>query len=441
MTESVTGDFSSAFSNNPHLSSFAFVIPLEKFVYRRDGAWNFAEPVGKEGIRHHLLAARMDEDLVDETLRKRQYLMVYGQDLAPNQKPIFKSAEGKFYINTWVPPELQPVAGKYPRIQSVLNHLTKKDPEGIRWLKHWMAWKVQNPTLVPKVAVVLATQQGGGKGTLAFCMRAMLGFANTAIVKREELGNKFNSRWIGKLFVLGDEVLSNDSIKDVSNLLKILIDGNEIEVEGKNKDQRAITNKLAWMFASNDKIAPLVLERGDRRYSVFTNHDPLSDEYRELLNTSFEADRKTPTPAFAAEMAALYHELLHTEVDRTFVSMPYSNGAREDLIEANLPMHELFMQYVNDVGIDGVIKEVAERDYSFGPNKATWDFGDKGVAVSAVYRCYVDYCKHTGGKSLKLNRFCAAVKNADVPWNYDRVPFGKLKVGVYVLPRGEVVTP
>ena len=442
----------------PPAADIAFVIPLEKFVYKHRGAWNVTTPVGERGIKAFLVDAGWRVEDVNRKLKEFDFVRVYGHDMAPGKGELYLDEETQRpMLNTWVRPPLQPVQGEYARIRRVLEWLTKGDEGGIRWLTHWMALKIQNPELVPKVAVVLATQQGGGKGTLAFLMRQMLGDANTAIVKREELGNKFNKRWIDKLFVLGDEVLSNESLKDISNLLKVLIDGNEIELEGKGEHQRAINNRLAWMFASNDRIAPVVLEKGDRRYSVFSNHDPLPSDYVDMLNTSFEADRKTPTPDFAAEISAFFYDLLHLEVDRTLVRMPYKNEAREALIQANRPTQELFIEHVNEVGLQDMLTALADqkssrsmkspeellREWNIGADEIDNTDGVAGIAASAVYECYQEYCRQTGGKPLKQVRFATAVRNSELPWAYHRPWVARLKrqVGVYVLPKPTVKNP
>lgn len=424
-------------------TDIAFVIPLEKFVYKINDAWNISEPVGKEGIKNHLLATGWPADTVKLFLNSGGYLKVYGHALAPKKPPLFRDADGKRYINTWVPPTLQPAPGDYPRIRRVLEWVTKGDAEGIRYIKHWMAQKVQIQNLVPKVALVFSTEEGGGKGTLAYVMRAMLGLKNTAVIKSEELGNRFNSRWIGKLFVLGDEVLTNENVKDVSNMLKVLIDGNEIEIEGKGKDQRAIENQLSWMFASNDQIAPVVLGKNDRRYSFFSNHDPLPEDYKALLNSGFQADRKTPTAEFESEMAAFYHEMLNTEVDRAFVSKPYGNDDRDQLIEANFPTHTLFFKDVEQVGIKHHIEDMlfrAQDRHRLEKTREAWELKTpEGTAVNTqiLYRCYVNYAKAVGARALKLNKFGSAAQNHRPAWKKVRKTMLGKQVNCYVVPPHE----
>lgn len=397
-------------NDEPRHGAFAFVIPWERFVYRRDGRWLVTEPIGKEGITNHLLESGMAPDEVKAMLQSRSYNKVYGVEIVPGVGH-FHEEGGRWYLNTWVEPRVVATPGEYPRIERILDFLTDGDAAGAEWLAHWLALKVQNPAIVPRVAAVFTTKPGSGKGTLAKILSLLLGPENCATIEGSALESRFNARWADKLFVLADEVLTSESVKDVSNRLKVLIDAEHIELEGKGENQRAVRNRLAWMFASNDDVAPVVLEVGDRRYSVFSNHSPVPDEYKQMLKDAWEDDGATPTASFAAEISAFYHDLLELEVDRRLVSSPYDNAARDELIEANLPSHRLFFRYVDDVGVDALLdRVVTQGDWSLSRTRPEWDFGADGLATNIIYQCYVLFCRDAGAKALKLNKFGSAVK-------------------------------
>jgi hypothetical protein len=420
------------------LSDFAYHIPLEKFVYRHpDRSWNTGEMVSKEGIRNHLLWGGWSMPEIKILLQEGSYLRVHGTDFAPGKEPLMRQADGRFYLNTWIRPTLEPLPGEYPTIERILAWLTNDDQDAQLWLCSWMAAKVQKPDFVPKVAVVLAAEQGTGKGTLASVLQRMLGEANCATIERSALENKFNSRWIDKVFVLADEVLSHDNLKDVSNLLKVLIDGSEIEIERKGKDQRTIRNKLAWMFASNDKVAPVVLESSDRRYSVFSNHNMLTPEYDALLKGCFVAsDKARVTPTFAREIQAFYYDLLHMDVDYVLISKPYANVSRAELIEANLSSHEMFFKSVQESGVDEWLVAVLRKDWNLEKARGDWDFGEHGLSLGMLYACYVEFCRTAGGKPLKINRFGVAVRNHRPIWEHSsRMGASKKRVHCYKAPR------
>ncbi len=412
---------------------FAYHTGLEKYVLRKGNKWDITGPVTEKGLQHFLVACGLNAAAAKATIITKRYPIVVGHKMAPGQKPlVMDPEEGFYYLNAWTAPRLSPAPGEYPLIQRVLEWLTKGDKEGVRWLTHWMAAKVQNPTLVPKVAVVTATQPGGGKGTLAHVMREMLGKDNTETVEGEALENRFNLKWAGKLFIFGDEIRANEKTRDISQKLKGLISEKEIEQEGKGSNQRTIRNYAAWMFASNSEITPVVVERGDRRYAVFTNHDDLPADYIKQLDSAFESDRATPTAAFDAEVRGFWAYLLGVAVDRQWISRPYNNEPRKALIEASMPTHDMFFTHVQEHGINDLIERAikAGGDWSWDTDRGEWDFGERGLAKDMVYKCYQLFARENGGQAKKKNKFGMAIQNRDKPWGTaklanktkDRVP-------------------
>jgi phage/plasmid-associated DNA primase len=308
-------------------------------------------------------------------------------------------------------------------------------------IEQWMAYKVQNPGALPKVAVVFTSEQGGGKGFLGRVLSEILGPENCAVVKQSELGNRFNARWINKLFVLGDEVLSSENIKDISQLLKILIDGHELELEGKNANQVAVRSRLAWMFASNDKVSPLVLEESDRRYSIFTNHEAVKDEHKAMMNACFEADRVTPTAAFREEIAAFAHHLHSVKVDLAVITRPHSNDARKTLIATNRPSADAFCDEVEHYGIESFLSIAKFRAPLSGLDEAEFKFstpdGRTALTCSAVYAAYVAYCDATGQRPMKLAKLGAVLKHRLRPWVRARYGASPNRVWCYEIPKAE----
>jgi ribosomal protein L24E/energy-coupling factor transporter ATP-binding protein EcfA2 len=429
--------------NEGAANDFAFLIPNEKFVYRINGIWNAHESVGKEGIINHLIERGMDADMASDVVKSRLYTKAYGVDIYPGEGDIYVAPDGRRYLNTWRKPTIQRRPGEYPTIDRLIQWTTQGDDGAQTWLLHWMAAKVQQPALAPKVAVVVTGEQGSGKGTLALLMRTMLGPDNCATIGRDSLESQFNARWIGKLFVLADEIISSDNTKSISDQLKVLIDGAEVEHQGKNKDQRAVKNRIAWMFASNDKVSPVILEAGDRRYTVLSNHTPVPQDYKNMLDSSFEADRQTPTSTFMAEIEGFYDDLLSLEVDRELITRPYENDARSSLIEAALPAHELFIRAVEEGELEELLEVVCNRNFDMQRTRTEWDLGDEGISTQALYLAYVEFTKRVGMKALKLNKFGGALKNRPKPWPHGRPssPSGR-RVNVYLVPRkGLTTTP
>lgn len=423
---------------------FAYVIPLEKYVYREGETWAAHNPVSREGIKHHLIWLGWPSADAEALLASKTYRVVHGVDVAPGLPPLFKNQHGQTFLNTWVPPTLKPAPGEYPTINRLLEWLTDGDTEGQRWLKQWIANKVQNPAHLPKVATLFGTSPGAGKGTLGYIISEMLGPENCATIEREAMGSRFNARWASKLFILADEVVAGDGFRDVSDRLKVLIDGREIELEGKGVNQRVVKNRTMWIFASNSRLTPVRLEAGDRRYTVFNNHAPIPANYTVELNALFEQDRKTPTAAFKKEMAAFYHDLLSMKVDRALVSRPFENKDREYLIEANKQSSETFYDYVQAGGIDELLPIVVQKDGLYkAEDRAKFDFGPDGLSSVILYRCYQEFCIQRGIKRpLTHIGLTMTLRNIHPKWPKDRRYIKALgaQTAVYVVPRANKTT-
>jgi len=392
-----------------------YSVPHEGYIIRTPkGRWMTKNAVNLTTAVVHMCSQGWPAKEARAYVRDAELLpKVHGFDLRPNQPQLFQYEDGTTWLNTWVPPTVIPTPGEFPVIERVISWMAKDDAHGAAWLVNWMAYKVQNPMAVPKVAVVFATAPGAGKGFLARVLSEILGTENCAVVKQHELENRFNSRWVQKLFVLGDEILSSDNTKDISNYLKILIDGNDLELEAKGVDQITIKSKLAWMFASNDKISPVILESNDRRYSVYTNHTDMPEDYKAALRECFEIDRTTCTPAFEKEIAAFAEFLLRWAVDANMLMTPFANTDRAELIEANKPSYETFFDELEREGLDGMVGTTGKYSGIDGlpGERSEWDFGDKGILCLALYKLYQKHCRDTGARSLKRNKFGHAVKN------------------------------
>ncbi len=418
-----------------------YSVPHEKWIFRRGQSWEMSTPVKKAGAMAHLVAIGWPPGQAKMFLESPDLqTVVYGADMRPGKLPYYIEEEtGRRMLNLWVPPTIRPEAAPFPTISLVLDNVTGGDALARAWLEQWLAVKVQIPEIVPKVAVVLATSQGAGKGFLARVMFAILGESNCAIVKESEISRNFNSRWVRKLFILGDEVISgtSDTMSTVAQLLKIYVDGGELEFEQKYEVQRSTVNRMSWMLASNSKVSPLVLEESDRRYAIFTSFDPVTPAYKAALDACFESDRTTLTPAFREEIAGFAHYLLGLTVDRSAVAKPYDSEARAALIDASKPSHEGFCEYIEEVGPDVLLDRlVTARDFAskyVTLDRKEYVFPNGAVATSALYHCYVVYCREAGQHPLRLNKFGHALINR-AGWKQVRMSAGHHRPKGYLVP-------
>ncbi len=387
---------------------FAFVVPAEKYIYKAGGKWRLDQFVGKEGIKAHLVTRGWPMEEVNRTLETKSHLIVHGFDIAPGEGDLFVDPEDdNTYINTWVPPRLKPSdePGPWPSVERVMRFLVNDDEGGYQWLLNWAALKAQSPGVLPKVAVVFSTRPGAGKGTFARIFQEILGEKNCETIGRENLESRFNTAWVGKLFVMADEVSSSgESMRDIKEKMKQYIDSPRVQVEGKGKDARSVPNHAAWVVASNDRIAPVVVEPGDRRYTIFVNHKDAS-EIRKFCFSLYLDDHFTLQPFFEQEVQNFWRYLLDLKVERQLVSRPYENDNRQEMIDASLPSHEAFINHVNSEGLDSLIERFRKTGELAGLDDSEYRLADGSYTTAFIYQCYREFCKQTGQHPLKLNKF------------------------------------
>lgn len=394
--------------------SYIKVVPWEKFVYRINGRWAIESPLTEKGIVDFIVAENRDVgsyESVKGIIKAGIYPRAAGVDMLPGKPPLCRDSDGQLYVNTWHPPDRTPHPGRpYDRLTKVLRWLVGNDEQGLRWLTHWMAAKVQNPELVPKTAVLFAGPPGSGKNTFSCIMQEMLGRKNCTEISRRNLESRFNARWGDKLFVFADEITTNENKKDVSQDMKRLITGYEVEMEGKGKDQICRKNRMALALGSNDDVTPVWVELGDRRYTVFTNHDHLTDEYMKEVASCFH--KNTPTEDFLQEIEGFWADLLALHIDYAFLARPFDNDDRRSLISASSPPHRTFFQAVDARGIDEVLRDIGSKVFLSADPAKLGEWWPKGV----VHETYRAYCEHLGGKALGRVRFATAVRNHRPSW-------------------------
>ena len=435
----------------PGLETFAYVSANDTWFKKRpDGKWDLNTPLVEKAIKKHMAGLGWTRKDIEDTIKNHRHLTVEGFDMVPYETTLF-TRFGERWFNYWVAPKIEPKPGEWPTIASVLDWLTSGDLEGRRWLEHWVARKIQNPELVPKVAVVFSGQQGAGKGFLAHAILQMLGADNCAQISRDDLDSQYNEGWARKLFIHADEIVSNEGHKDITARLKILIDAKEIQAEAKFQHRRKVKNRSAWMFASNDKVLPVMVEQGDRRFSVFTNFEPLSAERTALMRGCFGPDGEALTPSYQTELEAFFHHCLNLKVDLPFVARPYDNHARKVLIESGSPSYEVFITSVLESGIDVFVERAKEVSFENASGLRDWEIppadselagleGDarsrclrelSGVTSDAIYYAYTRFCKDSGLRSLGRSKFGTALLNAMPSWRKDRKWFHGRSVYCY----------
>lgn len=420
-----------------------YCIPEERFYYKGPlGHFDLTSPVYKDGVTAHMRALGWDEGDIRFVMKNGTYAKAHGIDFAPRRTSLF-SQDNRTIINSWQPPAITPAQGGYPSISKVMDSLFYNivsnrdgqhlavDEAGKEWFLNWLSWCVQNPAGVPGVAVLFnGAATGTGKNSMAHIIFRIFGEANCAKVTSRQLESRFTSTWIGRCFVFGDEIYSAESKNEITDVLKDLVTGQTVMSEGKGVNGREVRNRAKFLFASNNAL-PLRLDPEDRRFAVFTRHEPITSEYREFTQALFTPENQS-TPAFDEEIAAFAWDLERREVDVKALRVPYPNHSRASLVSAGESSNVAFCRYVDEYGIDGLVKESLTNKSGFletdWRKQATavfgeeWDLEERGLRFPAIHAAYMAFCKKTGiSHPVAANKFGSLVQSHRPEWPHKYV--------------------
>lgn len=407
-----------------------YSIPTQSYVYPdQQGYFPQKNQINKEAAGKYLIEKGVPYGEAMAIIKTGDHKNIYNYEFAPHLPPLFLR-EGLFQANTWRPSKVVPAEGAWDTIDAILDSLTYnnvvkpggepgefeagQDIEGKDWFVNWLALAVQHPDVVPGTAVLLnGMPQGSGKNTLNFIMQQIIGPENCADISNTQLESRFNSRWASKCFVFADEIYNRESTADITDKLKILVTGQTTISEAKGKNEVESQNRAKYLFASNN-TSPLRLDAGDRRFTVFTRHAPISPEYTLRVSKLFTGDNRA-TPEFEKEIAAFAYYLERYSASLERARRPHNNPSKAALVDANTPMHQLFFAHVDEYGIDDLLEGAVQRvrkvtflDDAYGRADeifGQWDFGDEGVAYKVIYQCYVHFAQERQNRPLGMQKF------------------------------------
>jgi hypothetical protein len=214
-------------------------------------------------------------------------------------------------------------------MRELLDHLFAGAPSSSRWFWQWVAYPIQHPGVKLRTAVMMhGLGQGTGKTLTGETIAALYGDAGKKI-GQEELEREFNTYMDCAAFVVGDEVTTRGSRREMADRLKNLVTRPSATINKKFQPEYTLSNVAQFYLTSNHDDA-LYLEDRDRRFFVHrVESDALSSEFtRRFAEWQADTDWK----------AALLHHLMH-EVDCVdfdpYAAAPMTE-AKQDMIRTGL---------------------------------------------------------------------------------------------------------
>lgn len=314
------------------VQDLAYSVPRGGYVYRLpDGAWS-RTALSRAAVTKHLIGVGYVAARAREILSENLHHIVHGEVCDPGQPSVF-GLNGRLVINNYRPPTVLPQRGEYTTLAKLIEVVCGKDDAAARWLRAWMAFKVQNPARRSMTAPVLMGAPGIGKTLLGLVLAEILGRANAAELHIRDLASDFNGHYADKLLVIANEVGAGPNAADLEPMLKAYITEPEVSLNSKGIQQHGITNRMSWIITSNAEV-PVLIDSNDRRFSVFEAWAPPTARYsRQLARLHDPAGGWSPLGK--AEIAALAFDLMRMRVNPSLVRTPLKNEARERLIAAS----------------------------------------------------------------------------------------------------------
>jgi hypothetical protein len=192
---------------------------------------------------------------------------------------------------------------------------------------------------------------------------------------------------------------------DVASRLKQMITDELVMVEQKFVAARPATNRMSWLFTSNDTIPVKIEGDHDRRYSVLRNINPPTPDHRAMLTSFYEA--KGLSPEFVGtEVAAFMHTLLSTEVDQELLRLPLKNRARELAIKAGANSVEAFGEELRERGLEALARRMNMASVLA---KHAW-LKEGRVERDSVFAMYKLFVEENGFKSWNRSKFRGEIR-------------------------------
>lgn len=259
--------------------------------------------------------------------------------------------------NLWGGWPTSPKAGKCDVLLELLQFLCSvedRPAELYEWVIKWLAYPIQHPGAKMKTSLVLHGPQGAGKNMFFEAYMAIFGQYGR-VVDQSAVEDKFNDWASRKLFLIADEVVARQELFHIKGKVKALITGDWIRINPKNVTAHDERNHVNLVFLSNE-VQPLMLEEGDRRFTVIWTPPKLSPH--------FYTDVKAEIAAGGIE--ALHDYLLNLPLgDFANHTNPPMTRAKADLIDLGLDSTERFWKHYTSGAIDGVSPRPGKSDDVF----------------------------------------------------------------------------
>jgi phage/plasmid-associated DNA primase len=407
----------------------AWVESMQSYVARdkKTGTWNLQIPLSERGAQAALVSRGLSAPAAKAALKDFHITLAHSVECEPSEGPSFQR-DGQTILNNYIPPTLKPASGvvhpdvDFPVLNEVLGFVTCGDQNAKHWLLNWMAFAAQNPARPMRTVPVLYGAQKTGKSLTARAMQTLIGEANCATIRNEDVKNKFTSHFVQKLFVAVSEIEAGE-VTHATSTLKYLTGEPQLVHEAKGSSAFYVQNRIKMMCNSNQTLPVAVEGDGDTRWVLFKQMDSPGQAYVERMDSLFDQATNQWSAKGIAELSALLAFLLAFPVDVQLARAVYKNDARVAAVEASRSSIEQFVEAVNGSSLDAIwMSNVSDYERT----ATTYEHMDFAQAptltgAAALYGTYRAFCRASGLQPLGMSRFPGEVERHAPAWKRHKV--------------------
>lgn len=236
--------------------------------------------------------------------------------------------------NLWAGWPTSPREGSCDLLLELLEFLCSQEPaprDVYEWVLQWLAYPIQHPGAKMQTSILMHGPEGTGKNTFFGAIRQIYGRYG-GIFDQVQLESQFNGWASGRLFMIGNEVVTRVELYHQQGRLKNMITETEWQINEKNLPTRLEQNHCNFVFFSN-RVDIAKLDPGDRRYCVIWTPPPLSEDFYHDVAAEIRA----------GGIAALHHHLLTLDLGAFGPhTKPPTTAAKRDLVEMSMDSTERF---------------------------------------------------------------------------------------------------
>lgn len=209
------------------------------------------------------------------------------------------------------------------------------------YVMDWCAHAVQQPGILPGVALVLRSRQGTGKNAFVEALGRIFGVHFITVVQGEQLYGRFTGHLRKAVMVFVNEAVW-DGTRDGRGKLKGMITDDKLSIEAKGKDAIMARNFKRFIFASNETMA-VPLEADDRRFVCLNVSPKKIGDLKYFAELWAAINGPDLIPAFM-------HELSTRNISKFNPYLKPTNGDGDDIKIGNLPVVEKWWLHCLETG-------------------------------------------------------------------------------------------